>query len=675
MAGIRLTGLASGMDTESLVQQLSEAYQMKVDNVKKDQTKLEWKKEAWKGLNTKIMDFYKGSLSMFKSVSTYRTKSATGDFSGVKITAGNTAVNGTHRVQVKSTAIAQMWTGRKLNNGTYTATSYAATSNTDLKLSDLKDGSGNVIGDDILNAKFKVTGTDGEEVTISANQGADGATLTESSSIADVVAGMNKQFEDAGIGAKVEFVGGNFRITNSSAQATTDADGVVTGYENGVDYQLSFVDSAMDPNGDASTAAASIFGVKETGTTLKAQTMDDLATSAVGGTKFHETVETEGKSVTGSTKLVDLGIAKGAEIKINGNAITIDENTTLSSLAAQMNKLGIEANYDAGQGRFYLNAKGTGTANKFTLEGSDADALAKLGLDLEKEVDADGDGKMDSVEGRIDASDAIIEYNGVEYTQSTSTFNINGLTIEAVEEGDMQTFTVGTDAQGIYDKVKKFVNDYNTLIEEMNTLYNAERVTDYEPLTDDEKAAMSEDEIEKWEGVIKASLLRRDDTISSLLSSMRSTLNKSVSVTMADGSTKSFALSSFGINTGIYSEKGKLHIYGNADDADYADYDDALMKAINENPEAVEKTLSTLGSEMYNNLMKAMGKRELSSALTFYNDIQIDNEIDDYKEKVSTLQEKAIAEEDKYYEQFAAMETALAKLQSQQTYISQLFGG
>lgn len=505
MAGIRLTGLASGMDTESLVSQLSEAYQMKVDNVKKDQTKLEWKKEAWKGLNTKIMDFYKGSLSTFKSVSTYRAKTATGDLSGVKVTAGNGAVNGTHRIQVKSTATAQMWTGGKITN-------------------------------------------------------------------------------------------------------------------------------ADDSN------------------------------------------------ASGSTKLVDLGIASGSVIRVNGNAIDVDENTTLSSLASQMNKLGIEANYDAGQGRFYLNAKGTGEDNAFTLagndkvQGTDTEILAKLGLNLE--VDANNDGKLDDVAGRIDASDAVIEYNGVEYKQSTSTFNINGLTIEAIEEGDkMQTFTVGTDAQGIYDKVKKFVNDYNTLIEEMNTLYNAERVTDYEPLTDDEKAAMSEEEIERWEGVIKGSLLRRDDTISSLLSNMRSILNKSVSVTMSDGSTKNFALSSFGINTGIYSEKGKLHINGNKDDADYADFNDQLMKAINENPEAVEDTLSELGTEMYNHLMKAMGKSDISSALTFYNDIQIDNEIDEYKERVSTLQDKAIAEEDKYYEQFAAMEAAMAKLQSQQSYVAQLFGG
>ena len=73
--------------------------------------------------------------------------------------------------------------------------------------------------------------------------------------------------------------------------------------------------------------------------------------------------------------------------------------------------------------------------------------------------------------------------------------------------------------------------------------------------------------------------------------------------------------------------------------------------------------------------MKAMSKSDISSALTFYNDVQMDKEIDEYKDRVSTLQDKAIAEEDKYYEQFAAMEAAMAKLQAQQSYVSQLFGG
>ena len=175
--------------------------------------------------------------------------------------------------------------------------------------------------------------------------------------------------------------------------------------------------------------------------------------------------------------------------------------------------------------------------------------------------------------------------------------------------------------------------------------------------------------------MIKDSLLRRDDTINSLLTGMRSSLNKQIAVTESDGTTKNYSLASFGINTSVYTERGKLHIYGNTDDSDFADFTDALMKAINENPNAVEKTLSGIGSEIYNNLLKAMNSnKDLSSALTFYNDKQLDKEIDTYKDRVSTLQEKMIAEEDKYYKQFSAMESAMAKMQSQQTYLAQLFG-
>ena len=46
---MRLSGLISGMDTESIIKQLVSAKQTKVDDAKKAQTKLEWKTTAWEG--------------------------------------------------------------------------------------------------------------------------------------------------------------------------------------------------------------------------------------------------------------------------------------------------------------------------------------------------------------------------------------------------------------------------------------------------------------------------------------------------------------------------------------------------------------------------------------------------------------------------------------------------
>ena len=249
------------------------------------------------------------------------------------------------------------------------------------------------------------------------------------------------------------------------------------------------------------------------------------------------------------------------------------------------------------------------------------------------------------------------------------------MTIEASGVGEEQSFTVDNDVDGIYDKVKSFIKEYNELITEMNKLYNAESSRGYEPLTSDEKESMNDEDIKNWEDKIKGSLLRRDSTISSLLTNMRTILNKSVEVTNSDGTTSKFSLSSFGIVTSDYTEKGQLHIQGDTDDSDFMDKEDKLKAALASNPDAVTKTLTSLGTEVYDYFFKAMKKTETSSALTFYNDVTMDKDIKQRKEDVTSLQEKLSAEEDKYYKQFSAMETAMSKLQSQQSYISQLFSG
>lgn len=645
MAGVRMTGLVSGLDTESLVAQLSDAHKIKVNNVQKQKTKLEWKKEAWASLNTKLMDFYKGSLSTFKSISTYNAKAVTGDLSGVKITAGANAAIGTHKVQVTQTASSQMWTGKKVNKSTYTATSYE-NADTSMKLSDLKDSAGHDIGASLSGASFTVgTGENAKEVIVSVGMDA---------TVQDALDNINSQL--AGTGVEATFKDGKLALSNVTSTETKETvDGKeTTKYEGGESVVITTDDEL----------SAKVFGLKQNEeVTLKAKSEDEKASGTASTEGFYKKVETTGSSVTGETKLTDLGIAEGTVIKVNGKDITVSATMTMSGLAKEMAGTGINANYDEKQGRFYLSSKASGVENAFTVEADDA-TLAALGLDLKE-----GD------EGYIAAQDAKVIYNGVEYTQSSNSFAINGLTIDATEVGKEQSFNVNNDVDGVYDKIKEFVKSYNSLIEEMNTLYSAERVKDYEPLTDEEKEAMSDDQIEKWEGIIKKSLLRKDDTISSLLSTMRTVLNKQVSVTNADGTTTNYALASFGIETGIYSEKGKLHILGDTDDVTYADKADKLKAALASNPDALAKTFNEIGTELYSRFQSAMKSTEMSSALTFYNDKQIDDELEEFDERIGNLEDKLLKEENKYYEQFAAMEAAMAKLQSQQSYVAQLFGG
>lgn len=652
MAGVRMTGLASGLDTESLVKQLSDAYQTKVDNAKKKQTKAEWKKEAWASLNTKLMDFYKGALNTFKSAGTYNSKLVNGTLNGVKVTANSKAVSGNHKIQVKSTANAQMWTGHKINTGTYTASSYTAITDTSKKISELYDKNGYSIQNALNGSSFTVQNAeDGSKVDVNIN-------IDENTTVDDLLQDINTQLD--GTGLKASMTQGRLTFTNETAAETTDpATGTAT-YSGGRSLMITAA------NETSAKALGLTYDASGKGMTVKSKSeISGNEVNTVSGSAFaYDKQVTADSKVNGSSKLVDLGIAQGTSIKVNGTEIVVDRTTTMDSLASAMAKTGINASYDTNQGRFYLSSKNTGVENAFTVEADDA-TLAALGLNL-----------TDGEAGKIDASDASLVYNGVEYTQATNSFNINGLTMDVSSVGGEQAFSVDTDVDGIYDKVKSFVKEYNTLITEMNKLYDASSSRGYEPLTSDEKDAMTDEDIKNWEDKIKGSLLRRDSTISTLLTSMRTTLNKSVEVTNSDGTTSRYALSSFGIVTSDYTEKGQLHIRGNADDSDFASLDDKLKAAISDNPEALMKTLTTLGNEIYKNFQSSM-KRVVGvrSSLTFYNDLEMDDDIKSYKEDVTSLQKKLQDEQDKYYKQFSSMETALTKLQSQQTYISQLFGG
>lgn len=169
---------------------------------------------------------------------------------------------------------------------------------------------------------------------------------------------------------------------------------------------------------------------------------------------------------------------------------------------------------------------------------------------------------------KVNAQDAEIEIDGATFTSMTNTFSVNGLTLTAQEVTDKEiTMTTSTDTDGIYGMIKNFFTEYNKLINEMDSLYNAESSKGYDPLLTEEKEALSEGEIEEWEKKIKDSLLRRDSTLSSVSFSM-----VSVMLQGAEVNGQKMYLSDFGINTLGYfkskdNEKNAYHIDGDPDDA------------------------------------------------------------------------------------------------------------
>lgn len=645
---IRMTGLISGMDTESMVQELVAASSTKVDKVKKEQQLLEWKQEAWQDLNTKIYNFYKGELFNFKSIGTYQTKKATsGDETKVKVSAGSSAPNGTHTVSVKQLASSAYLTGASIKSADKNYVSYADIT-TSTNFADMTDADGNSLG---LEGQTIAIGNGNDLGDLTFTLGGDAE-----NSVANLAELNSKLAATEGFkGLKASIVDGKITFTNS------------TGKEN-EDFEI---------EGTTFQITADALGINGT-VDFKQNKTDENHPTITSTLDANYKKEFTGADISKSTKLTDIGINVGTTFSINGKDFVVDDSTTIATFTEELSKMGVGASFDATHGRFYINSSKSGEANDFELTSSDANALEILGL---------GSGAT-----KVDAQDAIIEYNGVEYVGDSNTFEINGLTITAAsvtgtynkETGEFTnnapiSITVAQDTDKIYDSIKTFVNKYNELIEEMNTLYN-EDTTDYEPLTDEERSQLSETQIEKWEEKAKAGILRRDSTISTLLSNMRNILNKSVTVTMEDGSTQSFTLASLGIVTGDYTENGKLHILGDEDDATYSSETNKLKAALEANPEIFSQVFAGtkenpgIGTQMYDSLNKSMARTTTSRSLTFYDDITMEEQLSDYEDEVEKWEEKLQAMEDKYYDQFAAMESAMAVLQQQQSYISSLMG-
>lgn len=281
---------------------------------------------------------------------------------------------------------------------------------------------------------------------------------------------------------------------------------------------------------------------------------------------------------------------------------------------------------------------------------------------------------------KIDGCDSEIKLNGITYTSSLNTYSINGLSITAMQatgDGDTNAITVttATDTQAIYDKIKSFLTQYNSLINEMTSLYNADTAKGYEPLTDDEKSAMSDSEVEKWEEKIKSSLLRRDDSLESVMNLMTNAMSQPVTI---DG--KKYYLSSFGIKTLGFlnapeNQQNAYHIDGDEDDTATSGNEDKLMAMINSDPDTVVSFMQQLTTNLYDAIGTKMKTSTLSSIYKVYNDKEMASEYSDYTTTIKKWEQKLQDQEDAYYKKFSAMETALSKLQSQTSSLSNLFGG
>lgn len=789
---IRITGLNSGLDTESIISALVSSYSYKTDKYKKAQTKLSWKQDAWKTLNAKIYSLYQ-NVGKMRTSDAYNLKKVTvSDSTKVTVKAGKGAVNGTYGIQVTSLAKAGYLTGAQLDKDTKSTTKlsdlgYTGTSgkisvkvggvNTDIEVSkdstvsdvvnQLKDAGVSASYDEV-NHRFyvssKKTGVENDFVLTGADASgtaaltALGLNVKSDSNIAEyqdlakysnltkddikALAAEKQTATDDNIELKKQNTFRHNAIAFANASAAINAVGAG---KNADDFTLlktlasqsnDLKNKYVDADGnlytyDSSTGKYSSTAVLTGGTydeTTQTYT-DKNGNTHSGGTYIPEAgdyvINKEVDDTTGLTDASDKYKALARDFglvvdKVDEDGKTVEDSealdvfrNNLSTVAtiSQMTetngpdqqKLIVEANKALANGtvdQYVTDLKDQIEANETTIKKNDGilaangritagmteDQIAAL-MDKAAYARQIVDGTItptyNAGANRIDGADATIYVNGVEYTGTSNDFSINGVTISATgvtgtvydaTEASAVTATVNTDTQGIYDKVKDFLTQYNSVINEMSSLYNASSSKGYEPLTSEEKDAMSDTEVELWEEKIKSSLLRRDDTLDSLISSMTTAMSQSVKI-----GDKSYTLASFGIKTLGYFNAGDnqhnaYHIDGDADDSAVEGKDDLLMAAITSDPDTVLEFMKGLTSNLYKAVDTKMKSTSMSSIYTVYNDKEMASEYSDYTTTIKKWEEKLKKQEDYYYKKFSAMETALSKLNSQSSSLSGLLG-
>ena len=697
---IRMSGLQSGLDTETLVSALVSGYTLQKDNMVKAQTKLQWKQDSWKAMNKSIYSFYSGKLSAARLSKTYNAKSASvSDSTKAKVTAGAEAVNGTQTLEIKELASTGYLTG-----GVVSA----------------KDDKGNSVKADGSTKLSAITGLTSGTITVSAEGKNKDITLTEDMTVNQFVvqlkdAGLNANFDANNqrffISSKTSGADHDFTITASDANGLTSLqkmglftlnDTETKEYEKWAAYAtdtaaldelkqsvyeskaIKYEDRAKTYADKYNAAKAVVDAIKadDTWTTiddkkaelasLKSRFDADYSSYAKTDDKGNTTYDTDKLKEDG--KLEDFNARKK---EIDALSDTVDKyDKAVKDMADSKDYVTIGADGKAVADPANANLIAEVDSENATIK-SNSDAAIKAKVDYSVDMlNKIQNGSLTSSKdaARVTGKDATIILNKATYTSNTNNFAINGLTITAEAKTDSEiTITTNTDTDAIYDSIKDFFKEYNTLIKSMDEAYNASSSKGYEPLTSDEKEAMTEDEVKDWEKKIKDSLLRKDATLGSAASSMKTLMAQSFEI-----NGKKYSLASFGIKTLGYfdaadNEKGVYHIDGDKDDDVSSGNDDKLRAAIANDPETVISFFSQLATSVYNDLSKKMASSSVSSAYTLYNDKQMTKEYTSYTSKISDKEDEITKWEDYYYKKFSSMESALAKLNQTQSSLAGYF--
>jgi len=794
----RVSGMVSGMDTESVVKAYVQSYIDKKDKIKQSQTKLTYKQDAWKALNTKVYSLYNKVGNLRFSNSYNLKKTSVSDASKASVTASSNAVIGSQTLKIKQLAKAGYLTGAQLGKKTTESSTMSSLDYTggDTSIS-VRVGSGeektiNITADtkisDVIdelkkagvNASYdsnnrrifvsaKNSGKD-NDFAITANSASGQAALTSLGLLTTAAADMKgyaanaayMMAEDGGSYYELD-EDGNIKYDSegkaivrdgavySEAKTKENITNILTTLANAYEQnpvlsaektllnsKIEYTNAKNKVDEVRALSAEGVTGqelvdlvnagkdgavyVDEDGNTYKNVKVNDdgsrtyynesedeagaKTVSAEDGelgkvedkvkdiaTKLGlitTTTDGEGVETTDDSEYKEFVTANTTYNKyVNDDSINLGEyyldETAManaqtrisaidSAIAANNEYISDNSYWDKKDYSAYLNDAGT-ALDSTKLQAAVDEIYSKIqyGFDV-----VNGTTQLAANAGatRVTAQDAIIELNEAEYTSSSSNFSINGLNINALAETGDQAITINTtqDNQGIYDKVKDFLSTYNEIINEMQSLYNADSAKGYNPLTDDQKEEMSDKEIEKWEDKIKSAILRRDSSLGTLITKMTQAMSNPIQINGKGYSLSDFGIQTLGILNSPKNEQYAYHINGDEDDSATSSKEDKLMSMINSDPDTVIEYMQSLASNLYNAVGNEMKSSNLRTAYTVYNDKEMANDQKSYEKLIKQWETKIADMEDRYYKKFSKMEATLAKLQSSTSALSGLMG-
>lgn len=462
----------------------------------------------------------------------------------------------------------------------------------------------------------------------------------------------------------------------------TDLDSLKTTAFN-LKLQGSFMGKKVDSSSAAVTASAGINSLNLTHTIEVAS----LATGAV--LTSQSAIATSGAYI-GTLDAMLSGLTAGPDgnIKIaigDGHStqeFTVDPNTqSLNDLISQINSSGLnlKASWDDSLQRFYLTSTQPGQDNSVSYTDESGNLMQRLF-------------NTSDAQKTVSGADAQVTIDGASYSFDSNQFQVNGVTynLKGTTNG-VATVTVSNDIDGVVSAIKDFITQYNSVLASLNGKLTEKVYSDYKPLTDSQikNGDYTDSQIDDYNAKAKSGLLNNDSLLSSVAYAMRNAVTSPVSgltgqVTVTVGNrqvtTAANQMGVIGITTGSYEENGKLHLD-----------ETQLREALQSNPQAVmdlfTKSVDASGNQISDSsrqglmarLYNALGNSisQIGNKAGFSSDLVDDSfigkNIEDLNSRISSMDTWLQALENRYYDEFTAMEQAISQLNTQGAWLSQMF--